>query len=106
MWPRGRLILIMLDMLDWDTTDMEAMEDMVLAMDMVLLTTLSITMLPTLRCPPLPPSPSLEQPLLLYLESWEPEPMLELVAMLLTLLALSMWPKPITEFVIFDLLVK
>merc|ERR1719334_2499976 len=57
MWPRGRLILIMLDMLDWDTPDMEAMEDMVLAMevtldildmedmamDMVLLATLSIT---------------------------------------------------------------
>merc|ERR1711962_11352 len=82
MWPRGRLILIMLDMLDWDTPDMEAMEDMVLAMevtldmldmedmamDMVLLATLSITMLPTLRCPPLPPFPSLEQPLLLSLE--------------------------------------
>jgi len=82
MWPRGRLILIMLDMLDWDTPDMEAMEDMVLAMevtldmldmedmamDMVLLATLSITMLQTLRCLPLPPFPSLEQPLLLCLE--------------------------------------
>merc|ERR1711872_711166 len=119
MWPRGRLILIMLDMLDWDTPDMEAMEDMVLAMevtldmldmedmamDMVLLATLSITMLPTLRSPPLRPFPSLEQPLLLCLESWEPEPMLELVAMLLTLLALSMWPKQISKLVIFDLLV-
>merc|ERR1712055_787078 len=100
----GRLILIMLDTTALDMLDMEDMEDM--AMDMVLLTTLSITMLPTLRCPPLPPFLSLEQPLLLSLESWEPEPMLELVAMLLTLLALSMWLKPIKKLVIFDLLVK
>merc|ERR1719285_164103 len=60
-----------------------------MAMDMVLLATLSITMLQTLRCLPLPPFPSLE-----------------LVAMLLTLLALSMWPKQISKLVIFDLLVK
>merc|ERR1719348_2596964 len=54
--------------------------------------TMDTTML-TPRCPLLPPFPSLEQPLLLCLEWWEPEPMLELVAMLLTLLELSMWPR-------------
>merc|ERR1719244_817203 len=93
------------DTLDSEVWDMLGMEDTV-AMAMLRLCTMDTTMLLILRRPPLPPFPSLEQPLLLSLEKWEPEPMLELVAMLLTLLALSMWPKPITEFVIFDLLVK
>merc|ERR1712002_122780 len=72
--------------------DMLGMVDTVVTA-MLPLSTMDTTMLLTLRCPPLPPFLSLEQPLLLCLESWEPEPMLELVAMLLTLLELSMWPR-------------
>merc|ERR1712002_878020 len=79
----------------WDTVVLIAwdMLGLVDTMAMLPLSTMDTTMLPTLRCPLLPPFLSLEQPLLLSLESWEPEPMLELVAMLLTLLELSMWPR-------------